>query len=87
MIFVRIYSMPPEKRNAAQERFKKTGGPPRKRVEMIGRWHSASGGRGVIIFEADALQAVATWSQPRSDLIRFGIYPALDEASFTKLLG
>lgn len=53
---------------------------------MIGRWHSAAGGRGVTIYESDDLQAVAKWAQERSDLISFDVYPALDDAGFAKLL-
>jgi hypothetical protein len=54
---------------------------------MIGRWHSAVGGRGITIFEADDAQAIAAWTQQWSDLITFDIYPALDDAGFAKLLG
>ena len=54
---------------------------------MMGRWHSAGGGRGVTIFETDDLQAIAKWSQQWNDLISFDVYPALDDSAFAKLLG
>jgi len=63
MYFVSLYTIPSENRDAAQARFKQGGGPPPAGVKMIGRWHSAGGGRGVTIFEADDVQAVAAWSQ------------------------
>lgn len=87
MIFVGVYSLAPEKRNAAQERFKKTGGPAPKGIKMIGRWHAVGGGRGVTVFEADDAQAAAHWAQQWTDLIRFDIYPAIDDEGFAKLLG
>jgi hypothetical protein len=86
MFFVSLYSIPPENRNAAQEKFRQAGGPPPPGVKMIGRWHSAAGGRGVTIFEADDLQAVANWAQQWSDLISFDIYPGLDDEAYGKLL-
>jgi hypothetical protein len=87
MIFVSVYSIAPEKRNAAQERFKKSGGPPPKGVKMIGRWHAVGGGRGVTVFEADDAQTAAHWAQQWTDLISFEIYPAIDDAGFAKLIG
>jgi len=86
MLFVSLYSIPPENRNAAQEKFKQAGGGPPPGVKMIGRWHSAGGNRGVTIFEADDIQAVAQWAQQWSDLISFDIYPVLDDEAFGKLL-
>jgi hypothetical protein len=87
MIFVSVYTLPPENRTAAQDRFKKSGGQPPKGVKMLGRWHSVEGGRGVTICESNDAQAVAAWAQQWSDLISFDIYPAIDDAGFAKLLG
>lgn len=87
MVFVSVYRISPEKRNSAQERFKKTGGQPPKGVKMIGRWHDVGGSRGVTICESDDAQAAANWAQQWSDLISFEIYPAIDDAGFAKLLG
>jgi hypothetical protein len=87
MFFVCLYTIPSENRNAAQARFKQGGGLPPAGVKMIGRWHSAVGGRGITIFEAEDAQAIAAWTQQWSDLITFDIYPALDDAGFAKLLG
>jgi len=87
MIFVSVYTIPSENRNAAQDRFKKSGGQPPKGVKLIGRWHSVVGGRGVTIYEANDPQAIANWAQQWSDLISFEIYPAIDDSGFAKLLG
>jgi hypothetical protein len=87
MIFVSVYMIPPENRNAAQDRFKKSGGAPPKGVKMLGRWHSVVGGRGVTIYETNDPQAIANWAQQWNDLISFEVYPAIDDAGFAKLLG
>jgi len=87
MFFVSSYTIAPENRNAAEERFRKSGGKPPKGIKMIGRWHSASGGRGVNVFEADDPQAIATWAEQWTDLITFDIYPAIDDSGLAKLLG
>jgi hypothetical protein len=87
MFFVITYAIAPENRNAAQERFKSGGGLPPAGVKMIGRWHSVGGGRGLTVCESDDALAVANWAQQWSDLISFDVYPALDDASFAKLLG
>ncbi len=86
MVFVSHYTMASDNRNAAQDRFKKTGGEPPAGVKMIGRWHAVGGGQGVTIFEANDPQAIANWAQQWSDLISFDIYPAVDDAGFSKLL-
>jgi len=86
MYFVSVYTLAPERRNAALERFKKTGGMPPKGVKLIGRWHSVVGGRGVTVYESDDPQAIAEWAHQWNDLIRFEIFPAIDDAGFAKLL-
>ena len=43
MLFHIAYQISPEKRDAAQARFKETGGGPPDGVTMVGRWHSAGG--------------------------------------------
>ena len=87
MLFISEYSIQPENRNAVQNRFKTGAAGPPEAVKMIGRWHSAEGGRGVTVFETDDPQALASWAQQWSDLIRFEIYPAIDDAGLAKLLG
>ena len=87
MIFVSQYKLAPDKRNAAQEKFKKAGGLPPQGAKLIGRWHSIGGGRGVTVFESDDPQAMAKWSQEWNDVIEFDVYPAIDDAGFAKMLG
>lgn len=87
MLFISVYTIESKNRDAAQERFKKAGGTPPAGVEMIGRWHSVAGGRGVTVMEASDAQAVAQWAQEWSDVIHFDLYPAVDDAGFAKLLG
>jgi hypothetical protein len=87
MLFVSEYKIAPEHRDVAQERFKKTGGPPPQGVKVIGRWHSVVGGRGVTVYEANDAQLIAHWAQQWSDVISFEIYAAIDDAGFAKVIG
>jgi hypothetical protein len=87
MIFVSLYTMTPNHRNSAENRFKQTGGKPPAGIKVIGRWHSVSGGRGVTVCEASDAQAVAQWAHDWNDVIHFDIYPAIDDAGLAKLLG
>ena len=86
MVFVSAYTIPPENRNAAYDRFKKAGGQPPKGIKLLARWHSAAGGRGVTIFESNDPQAMAAWAQEWSDLVNFDVFPAIDDSTFAKLL-
>jgi hypothetical protein len=40
MLFIVNYSIRPENRNAAMERFLKTGGIAPAGIKMLGRWHA-----------------------------------------------
>ena len=86
MIFVSLYTMTSNHRNSAQDRFRQTGGKAPAGIKVIGRWHSAAGGRGVTVCEASDAQAVAQWAHEWSDVIHFDIYPAIDDAGLAKLL-
>ncbi len=86
MLYVCIWSYPPERRNEIQARFKETGGPPPEGVKMIGRWHSLGGGKGVCVAETDDAVALAKWSQEWSDIMSMDIYPALDDENIGKVI-
>jgi hypothetical protein len=86
MLFVSEYRIAPENRNVAQERFMKTCGPPPQGVKVIGRWHSAVGGRGVTVYEANDALMIAQWAQQWSDVISFEIYAAIDDAAFFRVI-
>ena len=87
MKFVTTWSIPPENRNAVQDRFKKTGGDkPPAGIKLLGRWHAIGGGQGVHICECDDPIAFAKWAQVWSDLVSIEIYPALDDEDAAKFL-
>jgi hypothetical protein len=87
MIFVNIFSYPPQNRDALQARFKATGGKPPEGIKMIGRWHGIGGGKGVVVCEADDPVALGKWAQEWSDLMSMEIYPAVDDQGALKRIG
>ncbi len=86
MIFVTVYSFPPENRDACQARFKESGGMPPAGINLLGRWHAVGGLKGVHVCECDDAIAFAKWAQEWSDLLSIEIYPALDDDGVAKFL-
>lgn len=86
MHFMIQYTIAPENRNAAQTRFKETGGLPPKGATMIKRWHSAQGGRGFLIAESADGVAIARWTQAWSDLLEFEVTPIIDDEQMMSVL-
>jgi hypothetical protein len=69
----------PETRNAAAERFRKTGGAPPSGVKVIGRWHAVGPLAGVAIAEASDPLAVAKWALEWNDLFEMDVHAALTD--------
>ncbi len=85
MIFVSIYSYPPENRKAIQARFKETeGGKPPAGIKVLGRWHAAASGKGFGAYECDDPLAIAKWAHDWSDLMSFEIYPVVRDEDMAK---
>ena len=84
MVYVCVWSYPPERRNEIQARFNETGGPPPEGVKMVGRWHGIC--KGVCVSESDSYEAIAKWAQDWSDLMSMDIYPVLDDGAMAKLM-
>ncbi|MFA8433778.1 MAG: DUF3303 domain-containing protein [Marinifilaceae bacterium] len=87
MLFMVIYSFRPENREAATQRFMKTGGPPPEGVEMMGRWHAASMNQGFTLAEANDAESVAKWCHLWADLLTFEVIPVLEDEQITRVLG
>jgi len=87
MLFVIQWTIAPECRDAANARFKETGGMPPAGVEMLGRWHFAAGGEGLLVCKADSGVALGKWMLDWSDLMRFRVSPVNDDADVTEVLG
>ena len=85
MLFLVDWSVSGSNRDAANARFKETGGPPPKGVKMIGRWHGVNG-CGVVIAETSDTVALGKWLQQWSDLIEFDVTPVVDDAGVMKIM-
>ena len=68
MQFMITYSFRPDARNAAQDRFKKTGGGPGPGAQMLGRWHAVGGHHGYVLAETTDSVALGKWMQEWTDL-------------------
>jgi hypothetical protein len=87
MLFMISYSFRPDAREAAQTRFKKTGGLPGPGVKMLNRWHCVSGNRGFVLAEGNDPIAIGKWMQDWTDLLVFSVDPILNDEDIMKVLG
>lgn len=87
MLFMITYAFSSDARNAAQERFKKTGGMPGAGVKMHGRWHAIGGGHGFLLAESSDSVAIGKWMQEWTDLLEFEVIPVNDDEDVMKVLG
>lgn len=87
MLFIITYAFAPDVRNAAQERFKKTGGMPGEGVRMHGRWHAIGGGHGYLLAESSDGVAIGKWMQEWTDILEFEVIPVNDDEHVMKVLG
>ena len=87
MLFVIQYEFVPENRDMAQARFRETGAQPPDGVKMIGRWHAAAGGEGMMVCESDDAIAIGLWMQQWTDLLAFHVTPVYDDEGAMKVLG
>jgi hypothetical protein len=86
MLFHITYEFLPDHRDAAQDRFKETGGLPPEDVKMIGRWHFAEGHGGTLIAETDNPVSISKWTQEWTDLLSFQITPVLTDEQIMEVL-
>lgn len=87
MLFMITYSFPPKDREAAQDRFKKTGGLPGPGAKMLGRWHDVGGNRGFVLAECSDSVAIGRWMQDWTDLLDFVVTPVNTDEDVMKVLG
>jgi hypothetical protein len=87
MLFMITYAFSSDARNAAQERFKKTGGMPGEGVKFHGRWHAIGGGHGFVLAESSDGVAIGKWMQEWTDLLEFEVIPVNDDENVMKVLG
>jgi hypothetical protein len=87
MLFMIEYSIRPEHRDAAQARFKATGGPPPSGAKMVGRWHSIAGLGGFVLAEGTDPVALGKWMQEWTDVLTFTVTPVNDDQHTMQVLG
>ena len=86
MLFIVNYSIRPENRNAAMERFLKTGGTAPAGIKMLGRWHAIVQLSGVAIIEANDAELIQQWVLEWNDLLCMRIVPALVDEQAAPLM-
>jgi hypothetical protein len=86
MLFIVTWTARPEHRNAALERFVKTGGKPPEGVKFIGRWHAVGRITGFAIAESNDLALIQKWALDWSDLLSMDVYPALTDEQIGPLV-
>jgi hypothetical protein len=87
MQFMITYAFRPEVRNAAQARFKATGGLPGEGATMLGRWHAVAGNSGFVLAESNDTVAIGKWMQEWTDLLTFDVIPVNNDEDVLKVLG
>lgn len=86
MLFLVEWTIAPEHRNAAIERFKKTQGAPPPGVKIVGRWHAANQAFGFAVAEASDPGAISSWCWNWSDLLSLEVQPLLDDEAFSRVI-
>jgi hypothetical protein len=86
MLFIVSWSISPDNRNAAIERFLKTGGAPPPGVKMLGRWHAVGGSAGFGIAEASDVVPIQKWVLDWNDLMSMEVHAALTDEQMAPLL-
>lgn len=86
MLFIVSWSISSERRNAAIERFLKTGGAPPAGVTLLGRWHAIGRMTGMGIAEASDAALMQKWALEWTDLMSMEIHPALTDEQSASLL-
>jgi hypothetical protein len=86
MLFIVSWSISPENRNTAIQRFLKTGGAPPEGVKMHGRWHAVGGSSGFGVAEASDLVQVQKWVLEWNDIMKMEVQAALTDEQMAPLL-
>ncbi len=86
MLFLAQWTIRPEHRDRAIERFKQSGGPPPSSVKVIGRWHTIGQSGGLLFAEAKDSLVMGQWCMGWSDIFSFDIKPVVDDDDLLKIL-
>ena len=86
MLFIVKWRTGPANRNAAIERFLKTGGKPPEGVKMLGRWFAVAQQSGFAVAEADDALLIQQWALEWNDLLAMEVYPILTDEQVGPLM-
>lgn len=86
MLFIVSWSIKPENRNKAIERFLKTGAVPPTGVKMLGRWHAVGGSSGMGVVEASDPVPIQQWVLEWNDIMKMDVQAALTDEQMAPLL-
>ena len=73
-------------RDAAIERFTRTGAQPPQGIRLIGRWHDVASQTGFAISEADDASTMARWALSWNDVLEMDVRPALNDEQLGAVL-
>jgi len=79
MLFIVKWTSGPENRNAAIERFAKTGGKPPAGIKMLGRWFAVAQHSGFAVAEANDSALMQQWALEWNDILSMEVWPALTD--------
>jgi hypothetical protein len=79
MLFLISWSGRPELRQAAIDRFLKTGGQPPEAVKVVGRWHTVGPISGFAVAESNDVAALQKWVLDWSDVLAMDVHPAITD--------
>ena len=86
MLYMNIFHIAPENRDACIARFKEGKGQPPEGVKLVGRWHDIAGGRGFTLVESDDPVAVGKFIKEWIDVMSSEVIPLLSDEQLAKVL-
>lgn len=86
MKFMLTFTIPPQRRDDAMARFRKTGGQPPAGTTLLGRWTAADFSGGFDLLESDDARALTDFALLWSDLLALRIVPVVDDADLGESL-
>ena len=86
MLFIVSWTARPEHRDAATDRFLKTGGMPPDGAKLISRWHAVGPIAGFAIAEASDAAVMQKWVLDWSDLLSMEVHVAVTDEQLGPLL-
>jgi hypothetical protein len=80
------FSIKPQTRNEAIDRFRQTGGLPSAGAKLLGRWTRADFSGGFDLVETDDPKALTAFALGWSDLMDLAVVPVVDDKELGEVL-